>query len=66
MEYGRFEGTLREGNYSAGEIRIWDEASTGPTTNRKNKKGKIKFEFYGSKLRGEFVLVRTVNTEIGY
>jgi len=42
------------------------KASPGPTTNRKNKKGKIKFEFYGSKLRGEFVLVRTVNTEIGY
>lgn len=65
MEYGRFEGTLPEGTYGAGEVRIWDEGEYGTETDPvvQFRKGKIKFEFYGSKLRGEFVLVRTRDTE---
>ena len=65
LEYGRFEGTLPEGTYGAGEVRIWDEGEYGTDTDPESqvRKGKIKFEFYGSKLRGEFVLVRTQDTE---
>ena len=61
LEYGRFEGTLAEETYGAGEVRIWDEGEyeTDQDPEKQFKKGTIKLEFYGSKLRGEFVLVRT-------
>lgn len=65
LEYGRFEGTLPEGTYGAGEVRIWDEGEYGIETDPETqfKNGKIEIEFYGSRLRGEFVLVRTGDTE---
>jgi len=60
MEYGHFEGTLAEGTYGAGEVRIWDEGeyeSEGDPLEQ-YRKGKISLEFYGAKLRGGFALVR--------
>ena len=65
IEYGSFEGTLPEGTYGAGEVRIWDEGEYGSEADPETQftKGRIKFEFYGSKLRGEFVLVRIGGTE---
>ena len=60
MAYGSFEGTLAEGTYGAGEVRIWDEgeyeAAGDPL--EQLRKGKISLEFYGAKLRGGFALVR--------
>lgn len=65
LAYGRFEGTLPDGTYGAGEVRIWDEGEyeTDRDPEQQFEKGKIKIEFYGSKLRGEFNLVRTRNSE---
>lgn len=59
--YGSFEGTLAEGTYGAGEVRIWDDGKyeTVVDPQIQLKKGKIVFTFFGLKLRGEFVLVRT-------
>lgn len=61
LEYGSFEGTLAEGTYGAGEVRIWDdgkyETKIDPLIQL--NKGKIDLEFFGLKLRGSFVLTRT-------
>jgi bifunctional non-homologous end joining protein LigD len=60
LSYGNFEGTLPEGTYGAGEVRIWDkgkyETDTDPA--RQFAEGKIEFRFIGEKLKGEFTLVK--------
>ena len=60
LEYGTFEGTLAEGTYGAGEVRIWDNGKyeTEIDPEAQYKKGKIVFTFFGMKLRGEYALVR--------
>ena len=63
--YGDFEGTIAEGKYGAGEVRIWDngkyETASDPGEQMRN--GKIVFTFYGLKLRGEYALVRLANDD---
>lgn len=65
IAYGSFEGTLAKGTYGAGEVRIWDdgkyESAIDPEIQL--KKGKIVITFFGLKLRGEFVLVKTGREE---
>ena len=65
IEYGSFEGTLPEGSYGAGEVRIWDngkyETDSDPV--KQVEKGKFVFTFFGLKLRGEFALVRMNNDD---
>ena len=65
IEYGSFEGTIPEGKYGAGAVRIWDngkyEAESDPLI--QFKKGKIVVIFFGLKLRGEFTLVRMADQE---
>ncbi len=66
VKYLTFEGTIPKGNYGAGEMRIWD-SGTFRTPGKDNhseapaqyKKGDLKIEFLGSKLKGTFALVRT-------
>jgi bifunctional non-homologous end joining protein LigD len=58
--YGGFEGTIAEGRYGAGEVRIWDEGSyeTEGDAVAQIKKGRLSFTLFGEKLRGAFSLVR--------
>ena len=65
IEYGSFEGTLPEGTYGAGEVRIWDNGKyeTEIDPEAQFKKGKIVVTFFGLKLRGEFALVRMADQE---
>ena len=60
IAYGSFEGTLAEGTYGAGEVRIWDEGEyeTAGDPLTQYRKGKISLEFFGGKLRGGFALVK--------
>jgi bifunctional non-homologous end joining protein LigD len=60
ISYGSFEGTLAEGTYGAGEVRIWDDGKyeTAIDPEIQLKKGKWVFTFFGLKLRGEFVLTK--------
>ena len=60
LGYIGFEGTLAEGSYGAGEVRIWDkgEFETDNDTEMQLEKGKLVFTFYGEKLKGEFTLVK--------
>jgi bifunctional non-homologous end joining protein LigD len=70
-DYKDFEGIIPAGNYGAGTVIIWDEGTYEPLQEAKTKKekeklllaglhaGQLKFRMNGSKLKGEFVLVRT-------
>src|SRR5215204_3666785 len=63
LHYFSFEGTLAEGTYGAGEVRIWDEGEyeTRVEPQIQYDSGKIIFAFLGQKVRGEFVLTRMSN-----
>jgi bifunctional non-homologous end joining protein LigD len=60
LAYGGFEGTISEGRYGAGEVRIWDEGTYEPEGDAvaRIREGKLTFRLSGKKLRGAFSLVR--------
>jgi bifunctional non-homologous end joining protein LigD len=67
-EYRKFEGTIPEGNYGAGNVIIWDkgwyeldrqEDSWPATLQEGLKKGELKFILHGQKLEGSFALIKT-------
>ena len=60
LSYFKFEGTLAEGTYGAGEVRIWDSGKyeTLVDPQLQYDQGRIEFSFLGKKVRGEFLLVR--------
>jgi len=62
IDYGGFEGVIPKGNYGAGNVIIWDNGTydmVDPDTPEKGwKKGKLHFVLHGTKLHGEWVLVR--------
>jgi bifunctional non-homologous end joining protein LigD len=65
LEYLTFQGTIPKGNYGAGEMTIWDTgtyriiAGDSEDPVAQLKKGDLKLEFFGHKLKGTFALVRT-------
>ncbi|MDB6132243.1 MAG: ATP-dependent ligase [Verrucomicrobiales bacterium] len=64
LDYGKFEGTIPEGNYGAGTVRIWDHgkwrpAEEGEEWREEFKNGKLKFTLQGERLNGSWVLIRT-------
>ena len=64
LSYIDFEGTIREGSYGAGEVRVWDNGEFEAEKAEENlKKGKLIFTVYGRKLKGEFTLVKMANQE---
>jgi bifunctional non-homologous end joining protein LigD len=70
-EYKDFQGTIPEGNYGAGTVRIWDKgvyasAFLGEGEKELEKayqKGHISFVLLGKKLQGEFALIRTARAD---
>jgi bifunctional non-homologous end joining protein LigD len=61
IEYGDFEGVIPEG-YGAGIVMLWDQGTWTPETDDVDaalKKGDLKFQLNGYKLKGSWVLVRT-------
>src|SRR6266403_1998409 len=62
FEYRKFEGTIPEGNYGAGEVIIWDQGTYEPegplSAAEQLERGELKFRLYGHKLNGSFVLVK--------
>jgi bifunctional non-homologous end joining protein LigD len=65
LGYIDFEGTLAEGTYGAGEVRVWDtgEFETAENAEEQLRKGKLIFVFFGAKLKGEFALLKMWNQE---
>ena len=73
-DYKDFEGVIPEGNYGAGIVEIWDEGTYGDLENSPHdvaekklhaglKSGDFKFQLFGKKLKGEFVLVKLKGKE---
>ena len=73
-EYGEFEGVIPEGNYGAGTTMIWDEGtylSPGAASPAEVErafhagleKGTLKIILKGTKLEGQFALVRLKDGE---
>jgi len=58
LDYINFEGTIPEGMYGAGTVKIWDK---GIYTLRTRTENKIEFTLQGSKLTGDYVLIRFRN-----
>jgi len=59
LDYGDFEGTIPKGQYGGGTVQLWDRGyweSDNPAAGF--KKGDLKFNLYGEKLHGSWVLVR--------
>ncbi|NOQ55666.1 MAG: 3'-phosphoesterase [Nanohaloarchaea archaeon] len=56
MSYADFEGSIPEGEYGAGEVRIWDKGKFAP---EKITDKEILFRMDGNKMKGEFVLIKT-------
>jgi bifunctional non-homologous end joining protein LigD len=62
LAYGDFEGTIPEGEYGAGEVRLWDTGTYEnllpedlPTAIRQ---GRVEVLLKGRKLTGRFALIR--------
>ncbi|HEY2665927.1 MAG TPA: non-homologous end-joining DNA ligase, partial [Actinomycetota bacterium] len=56
FEYGSFSGSIPEGNYGAGEVRIFDQ---GHYELLEQKPGKLTFRLEGKRLHATYHLVRT-------
>lgn len=75
-DYRDFEGIIPKGNYGAGTVMVWDEGEYEPADHSsRNKadqekfllaglhKGQISIVLKGEKLKGEFTLVHSSNSE---
>ena len=56
LDYAKFEGTIPEGEYGAGEVKIWDR---GTYTAEKFEEKEIIIDFRGEKMKGRYILIRT-------
>ncbi len=56
IEYAAFEGTIPEGSYGAGEVKIWDKGTFKTLESDENK---LIIEIDGKKLKGTYILIRT-------
>jgi len=56
LDYAKFHGIIPEGNYGAGEVKIWDSGSYELLKKYPNK---IILEIHGKKLKGKYCLVKT-------
>ena len=55
LEYGKFEGTIPEGQYGAGTVKLWDKGLYESIAWEENK---IEFIIKGEKMTGRYVLVK--------
>jgi bifunctional non-homologous end joining protein LigD len=59
-DYATFSGTIPEGNYGAGEVRVFD---TGDYELLEQERGKLTFRLRGERLKGVWHMVRTSQSE---
>ncbi|MGF7229261.1 MAG: DNA ligase D [Candidatus Saccharibacteria bacterium] len=66
-QYRTFEGVIPDGNYGAGNVIIWDQGTYEPraetndaqaTLRRELEGGHLTFVLHGTKLQGEFALIK--------
>ena len=65
MDYRNFEGTIPKGQYGGGVVMLWDEGEWEPQGDVSEglKKGSLKFTLKGSRLKGNWALVRLKEKE---
>ena len=70
VKYLTFHGIIPKGNYGAGQMNIWDKGTFKVSQNYEEKdllaqlkKGDLKIEFFGEKIKGDFALVHTKRRE---
>jgi len=56
LNYADFEGTIPQGQYGAGEVKIWDK---GRFISEKITEKEILFHLEGKRMKGVYVLVKT-------
>ncbi|SRR5258706_10894855 len=63
VEYAEFEGDIPENEYGAGHMDIWDQGTWIPTEAplAAYRRGRLKFELKGKRLKGGWALVRMGN-----
>lgn len=55
LDYGGFEGTIPEGEYGAGTVKIWDKGTYEPLETGPSKR---LVSLHGRRLKGTYVLVK--------
>lgn len=67
LEYGGFEGVIPKGEYGGGPVMIWDEGTWEPIGDPDEglAKGDLKFKLHGTRLKGDWVLVRMKKDRTG-
>ena len=69
LDYGDFEGTIPQGEYGGGTVQLWDRGFWAPLPGTDPraalKAGQLKFLLEGSRLKGEWVLVRMKHDRAG-
>jgi DNA ligase D-like protein (predicted 3'-phosphoesterase) len=55
LAYAKFKGTIPEGQYGAGEVKIWDSGTYEPIEWTDKR---IVVNIHGKKLKGEFCLLK--------
>ena len=62
LDYGDFEGTIPKGQYGGGTVQLWDRGYWKPEGSKSAqemlRKGDLKVQFDGERLKGGWVLVR--------
>src|ERR1700726_2992823 len=68
IEYGNFEGVIPPGEYGGGTVLLWDRGTWRSLEGEPLeawRKGKLKLELQGEKLRGGWTLVRMTGPRAG-
>jgi bifunctional non-homologous end joining protein LigD len=68
IEYGGFEGIIPAGEYGGGTVQLWDRGTWESLEGEPLeawRKGKLKLELHGEKLRGGWTLVRMTGARAG-
>jgi bifunctional non-homologous end joining protein LigD len=65
MSYASFEGVIPKGQYGAGTVIVWDRGTWEPVGDPREgyRKGKLKLDLHGEKIRGRWNLVRVRGRE---
>ncbi len=67
IEYGEFEGVIPPKQYGSGTVLLWDRGTWRPKEDPDAgyRKGRLKFELKGKKLRGGWMLVKSRSRQYG-
>src|SRR3989337_2602919 len=67
LGYGGCEGVIPKGEYGGGPVMIWDEGTWEPIGDPDEglAKGDLKFRLHGTRLKGDWVLVRMKKDRTG-